>query len=204
MNELEEVNLEVQDNEPVVLEDEKGADEDDEDDEEDEEGEDEEEEDDEEGEEGESEEEDEEEEEEDNGEPNKQDIENEELIEKPYHDIETEDLLSYHPKIKQHNYEEILARVPAQRDEEGRIVDPYHKTVPILTRYEQARILGTRAKQINYGASPMVPVPTDMLDGYEIAVEELKARVIPFIIRRPLPNGESEYWRVSDLDLIDY
>jgi len=27
-------------------------------------------------------------------------------------------------------------------------------------------------------------------------------RKIPFIIRRPIPGGGSEYWKLSDLDII--
>jgi hypothetical protein len=33
---------------------------------------------------------------------------------------------------------------------------------------------------------------------------ELKQKRIPFIIRRPLPNGGSEYWRVQDLEDISF
>ena len=33
----------------------------------------------------------------------------------------------------------------------------------------------------------------------EIAEKELREKVIPFIVRRKLPNGESEDWRVKDL-----
>ena len=40
------------------------------------------------------------------------------------------------------------------------------------------------------------------MQGSVIAELELKAKKIPFIIRRPLPNRGSEYWRVSDLELI--
>ena len=35
-----------------------------------------------------------------------------------------------------------------------------------------------------------------------IAEEELKQKKIPFIIRRPLPNGASEYWKVKDLEML--
>lgn len=145
--------------------------------------------------------------EEEEDEENEEDENSVELMtpnEKELPDIEKQDLVMYHPKIKQHNYEEILARVSVQRDAEGNIDDPYHRTIPILTRYEQARILGARAKQLNHGAEPLTSVPSNMIDGYQIAELELKERVIPFIIRRPLPNGESEYWRVSDLEQIDY
>lgn len=110
----------------------------------------------------------------------------------------------FHPKLKQHNYDEIIMRANIQRDTNGNINDPFHQTVPVLSRYERARILGSRAKQINHGSAPLVSVPSSMIDGYKIAEKELEKRAIPFIIRRPLPNGESEYWRVSDLELIDY
>ena len=39
-----------------------------------------------------------------------------------------------------------------------------------------------------------------MIDGYTIALQELKEGKIPFIIRRPLPNGASEYWKINDLE----
>jgi DNA-directed RNA polymerase I, II, and III subunit RPABC2 len=74
--------------------------------------------------------------------------------------------------------------------------------VPFVTRYERARVLGERAKQINSGAQPFVPIDTTLIDGYLIALQEYEQKKIPFIIRRPLPSGNSEYWRLSDLDII--
>ena len=44
----------------------------------------------------------------------------------------------------------------------------------------------------------------NIIDGYNIALLELEHKKIPFIIQRPLPNGGSEYWNVSDLEIIDY
>jgi DNA-directed RNA polymerase subunit K/omega len=52
---------------------------------------------------------------------------------------------------------------------------------------------------LNGGAEAFVDVPSDMIDTRVIAEMELEAKKIPFIIRRPLPNGTSEYWKVSDL-----
>ena len=43
-----------------------------------------------------------------------------------------------------------------------------------------------------------------MIDGYNIALLELEQKKIPFIIQRPMPNGGSEYWKVSDLEIIEY
>jgi DNA-directed RNA polymerase I, II, and III subunit RPABC2 len=73
-----------------------------------------------------------------------------------------------------------------------------------LTKYEKARVLGQRAKQIESGADPLVPVDNSIIDGYIIAEMELKAKKIPFIIRRPLPNGGSEYWKLRDLEDIAF
>ena len=79
-----------------------------------------------------------------------------------------------------------------------------HKTIPFLTKYEKARVLGVRCKQLSNGADPFIEVKSNVINGLSIAEEELDAKVLPFIIRRPLPNGGSEYWRISDLELVEY
>lgn len=106
----------------------------------------------------------------------------------------------YHPELKSLNYEEIDALCTVVRDADGNIIDPLHKTVPILSRYERTRVLGERADQINSGAQPFIEVDTSVIDGYLIALKELEQKKIPFIIQRPLPNGTSEYWRLRDLE----
>ena len=65
----------------------------------------------------------------------------------------------FHPETYVHNYEEIAASVNVVRDKNNIIVDPLHRTIPILTKYEKTRILGQRAKQIDEGAKPYVTVP---------------------------------------------
>ena len=79
--------------------------------------------------------------------------------------------------------------------------DPNHKSVPFLTQYERTKVLGMRANQLSQGARPYVDVPEYITDVGEIARLELKERRLPFIIRRPMPNGTHEYWRLSDLIL---
>jgi len=111
-------------------------------------------------------------------------------------------LLDYHPEIKQNNYNDIVAMCQVVRDGKGVVSDEFHKTIPWLTKYERARVLGIRTKQLNNGADPFVQVPSSMISGYKIAIEELKAQKIPFIIRRPIPNGGTEYWRLEDLELL--
>jgi len=109
---------------------------------------------------------------------------------------------NHHPELKTLNYEEIETLCVVVRDNKGIVIDPLHKTLPILSRYEKARILGERSEQINSGAEPFVEVESSMIDGYLIAMKELEEKKIPFIIQRPLPNGACEYWRLSDLEII--
>tara|TARA_B100001093_G_scaffold78541_1_gene69719 strand:+ start:7806 stop:8489 length:684 start_codon:yes stop_codon:yes gene_type:complete len=118
-------------------------------------------------------------------------------------DVNTNVLLNYHPEIQQISNEELLTLSTITRDKNGNIVDPLHTTIPILTRYEKAKVLGLRAKQLNHGSKPFIKIPRDMINGITIANKELEEQKIPFIIRRPLPNGGSEYWNVSDLELLE-
>jgi DNA-directed RNA polymerase I, II, and III subunit RPABC2 len=113
-------------------------------------------------------------------------------------------LVNIHPESVSLNYDEILAMTKIVRGKNGIIIDDLHKTIPYLTKYEKARILGQRAKQINSGATAFVKVPEKVIDGYIIAELELQEKRVPFIIRRPLPNGGSEYWKVSDLENISF
>ena len=117
-------------------------------------------------------------------------------------DMNKDIIKEHHPELLTHNAEEVETACLIVRNEYGDIVDPLHRTVSFVTRYERARVLGERAKQINSGAQPFVPIDTTLIDGYLIALQEFEQKKIPFIIRRPLPSGNSEYWRLSDLDII--
>ena len=111
-------------------------------------------------------------------------------------------ILEQHPESISHNYDEIYNLAKVQRNKDNIIVDDLHKTIPMLTKYEKTRILGQRAKQINNGARPLIPITPNMIDGYLIALKELEEKKIPVIIRRPLPNGASEYWHLRDLEIL--
>ena len=108
----------------------------------------------------------------------------------------------YHPEMQQLNYSEVELLTVIHRDTDGQIYDPLHRTLPFLTKFEKARVLGERAKQINDGAKPFVKLTTNAIDGYLIALAELEQKVIPFIIKRPLPNGGCEYWKLKDLEIL--
>uniref|UniRef100_A0A671DSH2 DNA-directed RNA polymerases I, II, and III subunit RPABC2 n=2 Tax=Boreoeutheria TaxID=1437010 RepID=A0A671DSH2_RHIFE len=75
-------------------------------------------------------------------------------------------------------------------------------TTPYMTKYERARVLGTRALQIAMCAPVMVELEGET-DPLLIAMKELKARKIPIIIRRYLPDGSYEDWGVDELIITD-
>ena len=111
-------------------------------------------------------------------------------------------LSEFHPELQSHNYDEIANMCVIVRDATGTPIDPLHRTIPILTRYEKARVLGERAKQLNSGAKPFVKIDDAVIDGYLIALKELEEKKMPFIIKRPMPNGGCEYWKLSDLEIL--
>ena len=81
-------------------------------------------------------------------------------------------------------------------------LDSNHQTYPFLTQYERTKCISFRASQINNGAKPYILVPEGMTDSYVIAKTELEAKRLPFIMKRPLPDGSYEVWRLRDLVLI--
>ena len=118
-------------------------------------------------------------------------------------DIKRNIISEHHPELQAHNYDEVDVLSRVIRNEYGVIVDPMHRTMPFVSKYERARIIGERAKQINAGAKPFIEVDVSVLDGYVIALAEFKEKKIPFIVKRPLPNGGCEYWKLQDLEILD-
>nr|AWW16479.1 DNA-directed RNA polymerase subunit 6A-like protein [Ipomoea pes-caprae] len=85
---------------------------------------------------------------------------------------------------------------------EQEAVERPRKTSKYMTKYERARILGTRALQISMNAPVMVELEGES-DPLEIAMKELRERKIPFTIRRYLPDGSYEDWGVDELIVED-
>lgn len=110
----------------------------------------------------------------------------------------------------------------AATDADSRITSRY------MTKYERARVLGARALQLRWVAfrgrgavrrpscslvrersarpppAPSMNAPPmvekgDETDPLKIAEQELRKGKIPMVIRRYLPNGDYEDWRVSEL-----
>ncbi|XP_073306907.1 DNA-directed RNA polymerases II, IV and V subunit 6A-like [Primulina huaijiensis] len=86
--------------------------------------------------------------------------------------------------------------------EEREPIERPRKTSKYMTKYERARILGTRALQISMNAPVMVELEGET-DPLEIAMKELRQRKIPFTIRRYLPDGSYEDWGVNELIVED-
>lgn len=128
--------------------------------------------------------------------------EDENYLQKFEENLQKNIISEFHPELQSHNSDEIDILTRIVKDKNGIIIDPLHKTLPFITRYERARILGERAKQLNAGAKPFVDVDESVIDGYLIALKEFEQKKIPFIVKRPLPNGGCEYWKFKDLEII--
>ena len=75
------------------------------------------------------------------------------------------------------------------------------KTIPILNKYEKARICGLRLQQLAEGSKPTIDTK-GLKSINEIVEKEYKMRMIPFIIERSLPNGEKEYWKMEEFEYL--
>ena len=75
-------------------------------------------------------------------------------------------------------------------------------TTPYITKFERARVLGTRALQISMNAPVMVELEGET-DPLQIALKELRQRKIPITVRRFLPDGSYEDWTVDELIIPD-
>ncbi|CAF1210357.1 unnamed protein product [Rotaria sordida] len=98
---------------------------------------------------------------------------------------------------------EILNEDDINGAQAGMRTDPSKRiTTPYMTKYERARVLGTRALQIAMCA-PLMVEPDGETDPLQIAMRELKEKKIPMIIRRYLPDGSYEDWSIEELVLTD-
>lgn len=116
---------------------------------------------------------------------------------------ELKKLYQQHPECQLDYVEQVLPRIdikilPSMGDK----IDENHRTYPFLTQYERTKIIGLRANQISKGSVPFIAVPKHITDVRDIARLELEQKRLPYIIKRPLPNGTYEYWRLADLFIL--
>ena len=126
-------------------------------------------------------------------------------------DNSIEDAIVLYRKVREGKNKELTEKEIANIEKECEIIrnrevitrDSQHKPVeitnkdglvvtgpPTLTRFEKARIMGARALQLSLGAPIFIEIPKNATTSLEIAMEELKQRVIPIVIKRTLPNGD--------------
>ena len=129
----------------------------------------------------------------------------------PLDDVAVEKAIELFRKVREGGNVDLTEKEIAEIDKECEIIrnreiitkDIPHKPVgitnkdgqivigpPMLTRFEKARIMGARALQLSLGAPVFIEIPKNATSSLEIAMEELKQRVIPIVIKRTLPNGD--------------
>lgn len=80
-----------------------------------------------------------------------------------------------------------------------------YRSLPIMTKYEFDELIALRTLHLSRQAPPLVPVSEDFkvpsnMGLRMIALQELKEKKLPYLIKRQMPNGKPEYWKVKDLD----
>jgi len=126
-------------------------------------------------------------------------------------DNSVDDAIALYRKVREGKNKELTEKEIANIDKECEIIrnrqvitkDIQHKPLeitnkdglivtgpPTLTRFEKARIMGARALQLSLGAPVFIEIPKNATTSLEIAMDELKQRVIPIVIKRTLPNGD--------------
>lgn len=117
----------------------------------------------------------------------------------PYSEQVVKQLNTKGPVEKPENTEESLTFAKPVNLRNVDQLDTFHRTYPFLTNYERTKCISFRASQISNGAKPYMVIPAGVTDSYEIAKLELENKRLPFIIKRPIPDGSFEVWRLSDL-----
>ena len=108
---------------------------------------------------------------------------NKELTEKQNAEIDKECEIIRNREIITKDFQHVPVEITSKDD---RVV-----AGPItLTRFEKARIMGARALQLSLGAPVFIEIPKNATTSLQIAMEELKKRVIPIVIKRTLPNQD--------------
>jgi len=100
-----------------------------------------------------------------------------------------------HPEVQSVTREEIMESFKNPR-----------LTLPYFTKYEYTALVGTRAQQIADGAKPLVSLDNILTSSprfvWDVAEREIHEKKLPFIVHRRFPNGTSEYWSATELNII--
>lgn len=100
-----------------------------------------------------------------------------------------------HPEVQTVSREEIMESL-----KEARLTFPY------FTKYEYTALIGTRAQQLAEGAKPLASLDGIVTSSsrfvWDLAEREIHTKKLPYIIHRQFPNGKSEYWSATELNVI--
>lgn len=103
--------------------------------------------------------------------------------------------IDQHPEVK-----------PVFRNEVMEAIKQPRITREYFTKYEYTALLATRAEQIAQGSKPLVSLTglktSDPMFVWNVAKREIEQRKLPFLIRRQMPNGVSEYWSAQELEVM--
>jgi len=108
----------------------------------------------------------------------------------------------HHPECRLDYIDDILKRLPLASYPPNLEKERNHKSVPYLTIFERTKIIGFRANQIAQGARALIQVPNHISGVLEIARLELEQKKLPYILKRPMPDGTFEYIRLADLIIV--
>lgn len=100
-----------------------------------------------------------------------------------------------HPEVK-----------PVFRSQVTETVKQPRITRPYFTKYEFTTLMATRAQQLADGAKPLASTEglktSDPMFVWNLARREIEQRKLPFVVRRQLPDGTSEFWSTQELEII--
>ena len=71
----------------------------------------------------------------------------------------------------------------------------------VLTKYEKTKVIFERMQMISNGSLPYISNPEKYEGIYDIVLEELKQKKVPFIIKRTI-NDRDEYFKLEDLIIL--
>lgn len=100
-----------------------------------------------------------------------------------------------HPEVK-----------PIFRTEVADSIKEVRTTREYFTKYEYTALIATRAQQLADGAKPLVELAgikaSDPLFVWTVAKREIAQRKLPFLVRRQMPNGTSEFWSAQEMEVM--
>ncbi len=74
-----------------------------------------------------------------------------------------------------------------------------------FTKYEYTALIAMRAQQIAEGAKPVVSLDglktSDPMFVWNVAKREVEQRKLPFLVRRQMPDGASEFWSAQEMEI---